>query len=186
MTEKHEQFEKQPLIFGQLSCGMPGLNARWTPSDMHQECFSTQKWDTDWDLNRRVPGTSDFPIFNEDKTPLSDIIKTAIEKAVITKTALDPEPAHTFLEEAVTTMKARAALRDKVEEGERSMATIVRVFNALTGLELTEAEGWSFMIILKMVRGQQGSYNRDDYVDMGAYAALLGECESSNAARRKT
>lgn len=86
--------------------------------------------------------------------------------------------AHTFLEEASTVMKQRAALRDK-PEGERSMAAIVNTFNALTGNHLTEAEGWEFMILLKMVRGRQGNYNRDDYVDMAAYSGLLGECVSS-------
>ena len=83
------------------------------------------------------------------------------------------DKAHSFLEEAGTVMKQRATLRDK-PEGERSMAAIVRTFNALTGKELTESEGWEFMILLKMVRGRQGNYNRDDYVDLAAYGGLLG------------
>jgi hypothetical protein len=74
-------------------------------------------------------------------------------------------------------MKQRAQLRDK-PEGERSMATIVEAFNALTGKTLTEAEGWEFMLLLKMVRGRQGSFHADDYVDGAAYFGLLGECES--------
>jgi len=37
------------------------------------------------------------------------------------------------------------------------------------------------MILLKMVRGRQGNYNRDDYVDLAAYGGLLGECVSSKA-----
>ncbi|NCQ56159.1 hypothetical protein GW797_08050 [Candidatus Parcubacteria bacterium] len=90
------------------------------------------------------------------------------------------DKAHTFLEEAGTVMKQRAALRDK-PEGERSMEAIVSTFNALTGKGLTEAEGWEFMILLKMVRGRQGNYNRDDYVDLAAYGGLLGECVSSKA-----
>lgn len=90
-----------------------------------------------------------------------------------------PEKAHTFLEEASTVMKQRAALRDK-PEGERSMESIVKTFNALAGKDLTEAEGWEFMILLKMVRGRQGKYNRDDYVDGSAYFGLLGECKSGD------
>lgn len=87
------------------------------------------------------------------------------------------QKAHTFLEEASSVMKQRAALRDK-PEGERSMAAIVKTFNTLSGKDLTEAEGWEFMILLKMVRGRQGNYNRDDYVDGSAYFGLLGECKS--------
>jgi hypothetical protein len=88
------------------------------------------------------------------------------------------DPAHTFLEEGAKAMSARAQLRDK-PQGERSMESIVKTFNALTGHNLTEAEGWEFMILLKMVRGRQGKYNKDDYVDGAAYFGLLGECEST-------
>lgn len=87
-------------------------------------------------------------------------------------------PAHEFLEKAGETMKARAQLRDAAA-GERSMAKIVATFNALTGHTLSEAEGWEFMVLLKMVRGRQGKFNDDDYTDGAAYFALLGECESN-------
>jgi hypothetical protein len=79
-----------------------------------------------------------------------------------------------FLEKAASEMKDRGSQRDK-PEGERSMKTIVEVFNSLTGHLLTEAEGWEFMILLKLVRGRQGSFRADDYVDAAAYSALLGE-----------
>lgn len=93
--------------------------------------------------------------------------------------------AYTFLETAVKEMKDRAAQRDTQTVGaqaggERSMAATVRAFNALTGKNLTEAEGWEFMILLKLVRGRQGAFRADDYVDAAAYAALLGECESTS------
>ena len=87
--------------------------------------------------------------------------------------------AYKFLEEAVTQMKDRAVQRDK-ESGERSMASTVAAFNALTGHNLTEAEGWEFMVLLKLVRGRQGKFRDDDYVDAAAYAGLLGECRSAN------
>ena len=86
--------------------------------------------------------------------------------------------AHSFLEKAGAAMKQRAEQRDK-PQGERSMAGIVKTFNSLTGHSLTEAEGWEFMVILKMVRGRQGNFNDDDYVDGAAYFGLLGECEST-------
>jgi hypothetical protein len=37
-----------------------------------------------------------------------------------------------------------------------------------------------FLVVLKIVRSRNGKYNRDDYVDLAAYAGLLGECESQN------
>jgi hypothetical protein len=86
--------------------------------------------------------------------------------------------ANEFLEDAVKQMANRATLRDQ-PQGERSIATTVRAFNALTGHNLSEAEGWEFMILLKMVRGRQGKFSKDDYTDMAAYAGLLGECEST-------
>ena len=35
---------------------------------------------------------------------------------------------------------------------ERSMARVVGAFNALHGTSLTEAQGWTFMLLLKLVR----------------------------------
>jgi hypothetical protein len=87
------------------------------------------------------------------------------------------ESAHGFLEEASTAMKQRAALRD-AEDGERTAAQIAKVFNAITGHDLSEADAWMFLIVLKIVRSRNGKYNRDDFVDLAAYAGLLGECES--------
>jgi len=78
-----------------------------------------------------------------------------------------------ILDEAINTMRERAAQRDV--EQERTMGRIVATFNAMTGHNLTEVEGWKFMVILKMVRSQTGSYNVDDFVDMAAYIGLTGE-----------
>lgn len=87
--------------------------------------------------------------------------------------------AHKFLETAVKEMVDRAVQRDSTGTGERSMASTVKAFNSLTGKDLTEKEGWEFMIMLKLVRGRQGSFRLDDYVDAAAYSALLGECASN-------
>ena len=85
--------------------------------------------------------------------------------------------AHVFLEKAASEMKDRAVQRDS-PDGERSMKTLVKTFNALTNHTLTEDEGWEFMILLKMVRGRQGNFREDDYVDAAAYSSLLGEFKS--------
>jgi hypothetical protein len=101
-----------------------------------------------------------------------------------TEPALEIVPAIKFLEDGVKVQKQRADLRD-TPGGERSMVNIVKTFNALTGQKLTTAEGWEFLICLKLVRGRQGFFHEDDYTDAASYVSLLGEEESSRAERRK-
>jgi hypothetical protein len=95
------------------------------------------------------------------------------------------------LEQSVIEMKERAAKRDS-GQGERSMDKTVKMFNLLYGLTLTEEQGWAFMVMLKMVRGSQGAFHLDDYVDAAAYSALQGEAahkqfiKDSEAAKPET
>lgn len=88
-----------------------------------------------------------------------------------------------LLEKAAGHLKDRAATYDK-PEGERSIGAAVKAFNAVTGdgLMNTGERGWLFMAILKMVRSQQGNYRADNYEDLAAYSALMGEaaCEERN------
>lgn len=86
----------------------------------------------------------------------------------------DPVTANGFLEKAASEMGNRAATYDK-PEGERSMGKTVAAFNAITGHELTEQQGWQFMELLKIVRSNQGGYRADSFIDGAAYAALAGE-----------
>jgi len=60
-------------------------------------------------------------------------------------------------------------------EGERSMGSTVWAFEAVTGVAMTEAQGWLFMALLKAVRSQQGAFRMDSFVDGAAYFALAGE-----------
>lgn len=85
-------------------------------------------------------------------------------------------PAHSFLEKGVQHMKDRAAQRDS-EGGERSMKACVDAFNAIFGHNLTETQGWQFMVLLKMARGRN-KFNPDDYEDGAAYTGLAGEAHS--------
>ena len=72
-------------------------------------------------------------------------------------------------------MEDRATTYDK-PEGERSMAATVAAFNAVTdGKVDTEEKGWLFMVLLKIVRSQQGDFKLDNYEDGGAYFGLMGE-----------
>lgn len=82
--------------------------------------------------------------------------------------------AHEFLERGVSHMRDRAVQRDS-EAGERSMARAVAAFNAQEGTNLTEAQGWRFMIQLKYARAVNGVFVADDYEDMCGYAGLAGE-----------
>lgn len=81
-----------------------------------------------------------------------------------------------LLKRAADIMEERGRQYDK-PGGERSMAQCVAAFNAITGRDLTEQEGWTMMAVLKMVRFFQNTAvpHRDSLDDLIAYTALLGE-----------
>lgn len=82
-----------------------------------------------------------------------------------------------ILRQAADDIDERATKRD-TPGGERSMARCVGAFNALEGTDLTEIQGWRFMICLKLARATAGSFHLDDYRDLSSYGALAGECGS--------
>jgi len=86
-----------------------------------------------------------------------------------------------FLAQAAAEMADRARTYDR-PEGERSMAATVAAFNAAFGRDLTEVEGWFFMVMLKAVRSQQGAHRPDCYTDGAAFFALAGEAAEAAAA----
>ena len=80
-----------------------------------------------------------------------------------------------FLERAADLMRERGKEYDS-ESGERSMASTVKAFNAITGRDMTESEGWAFMLVLKLVRqSQKKGFHRDSAEDAIAYAGLMAE-----------
>lgn len=80
-----------------------------------------------------------------------------------------------FLSEAATLMEERGKTYDQAD-GERSAGKTVTAFNAITGKDLTEAEGWLFLSLLKRVRQHsQPAYHQDSAEDAVAYAALEAE-----------
>ncbi|AIX12406.1 hypothetical protein CPT_Pollock47 [Escherichia phage Pollock] len=89
----------------------------------------------------------------------------------ILQSPIDNAPA--ILQEASRCIAARAHERDK--ESERSMSRCVAAFNAMYDLNLTEEQGWMFMVFLKAARASGGAFKLDDYVDGSAYFALAGE-----------
>ena len=83
--------------------------------------------------------------------------------------------AENLLVHASEVMQERGKQYDQ-EGGERSMARIVVAFNAITGQDLTETQGWQFMEVLKAVRNFTGNKNHpDSLLDAIAYAALKAE-----------
>lgn len=75
-------------------------------------------------------------------------------------------------------MRDRAATYD-APGGERSMGKAVAAFNAITGRNLSEPEGWLLMQVLKDVRlFQRPGYHADSAEDCIAYAALKAEAKA--------
>ena len=85
--------------------------------------------------------------------------------------------ADVILGQASSEMRDRAKTYDK-PQGERSMEATVKAFAAITGVNMSEQQGWQFMEVLKMVRSNQGAYRADSFIDGAAYAALAGEAAS--------
>lgn len=93
-----------------------------------------------------------------------------------------PAPkAAEMLGRAAALLHERGQNYDK-PEGERSMGRTVAAFNAITGRDLSEAEGWLFMQQLKQVRlFTRSGYHADSAEDNIAYAALMAEAKASEA-----
>ncbi len=91
------------------------------------------------------------------------------------KLASEFPTAGDFLRDAGATMDERAKEYDQ-PGGERNMAATVVAFNAITGLALSESQGWLFMELLKARRdfATPGGH-ADSQRDRVAYAALAAE-----------
>ena len=87
-----------------------------------------------------------------------------------------PVGADEILQIADETIAQRGVMYDSTgQQQERSMGKVVTMFNALTGHELTNEQGWKFMCLLKLARSEQGEFSLDSFIDLAAYAALAGE-----------
>lgn len=95
-----------------------------------------------------------------------------------------PQTAGEFLLTANATLAERGKQYDAGGKQERSMAKVVAAFNAIHGssfVHLTEAQGWAFMAILKLVRGAHKPH-ADSALDLVGYSALYAECVASSPA----
>jgi len=80
-----------------------------------------------------------------------------------------------LLNKAASIMEQRGKQYDK-PGGERSMGATVAAYNSITGQQLTEANGWLLMALLKMVRdNQRPAPHVDSIEDLVAYSSLYGE-----------
>lgn len=105
----------------------------------------------------------------------AEVAEQAKQDALAAPTAID------LLDKAANHMRDRAKQYDR-PEGERSMGRCVTAFNAITGRELTEAEGWLLLQILKDVRQwQRPGYHADSGEDCIAYASLKAEAKQREA-----
>ena len=84
-----------------------------------------------------------------------------------------------LLGRAARHMHDRAATYDTLG-GERSMGKAVTAFNAITGHNLSESEGWLLLQVLKDVRlFTRSEYHADSAEDCIAYAALKAEAKGA-------
>ena len=98
-----------------------------------------------------------------------------LEEAVTLQAPLPCPKAPELLGRAAAHMHDRAATYD-APAGERSMGKTVAAFNAITGRDMAESEGWLFMSLLKAVRSETRSAPHPDSLeDMIAYSALYAE-----------
>ena len=91
-----------------------------------------------------------------------------------------------FLQAAIDVQAERGKQYDQ-PTGERSMGRTVTAFNAITGRDLTEAEGWLLLQVLKDVRQWQNpsQYHHDSALDGVAYASLKAEALHAVGGERK-
>lgn len=82
-----------------------------------------------------------------------------------------------FLKAAIRIQEERAREYDK-PEGERSMGAVVVAFNAITGQDITEAQGWLLLETLKNVRLFTASgFHFDSALDSVSYSSLKAEAK---------
>jgi len=89
--------------------------------------------------------------------------------------------AQFYLNDAAKIMRERGKQYDS-HSGERSMEQTVIAFNVITGKDISEAEGWLFMQILKDVRQwKKQEFHEDSAQDGIAYSALKAEALAKGA-----
>lgn len=81
--------------------------------------------------------------------------------------------AHGWLAEAARLIDERGKQRDR-PDGERSMPLATPIFEAITGKAMTPADGWLFMLSVKLAR-LRVKIDEDSIADAMAFFALWAE-----------
>lgn len=90
--------------------------------------------------------------------------------------------AEDYLDEGKKVLAERGKQYDTLGQAERSMGKAVAAFQIITGISMTEAQGWEFMAVLKQVRlFQRPGFHKDSVQDLVNYAALCGEAKAQEA-----
>lgn len=85
-----------------------------------------------------------------------------------------------YLNKAAAIQEERGKDYD-TDGGERSMAAVVAAFNDLFNQDMTETQGWQFMVLLKMKRLDTASKHHEDSAsDQVSYSALAAESSARN------
>lgn len=105
---------------------------------------------------------------------LSEVLADLCEREAACASRPTASSALDFLTKAADAIKARGVEYDQ-PGGERSMAATVAAFNAITGLELKTSQGWLFLEVLKLVRGERAKDPTDSCVDNIGYGGLWAE-----------
>lgn len=114
------------------------------------------------------------------REPIPVIITPLIDAITGEPATLPTAPQ--LLTKAADIMAERGKQYDATEAQERSMGKAVRAFNAITGQNLSEPEGWLLLQVLKDVRlFNKPGYHQDSAEDCIAYAALKAEAKQHEA-----
>lgn len=125
-----------------------------------------------WLQARKDLGLEDWHTSLTDSAEEAAVLEDMVEGVSNTRPT---RTAESFLHEAADLMAERGKQYDQ-PGGERSMGKAVAALNAITGRDLTEAEGWLLMSLVKRVRQHSGAgYHKDSAEDAVAYAALEAE-----------
>lgn len=106
-------------------------------------------------------------------------IKKMMDEIKEVKASSEERNASTILRSVAKLIEDRASDRDV--EKERSISTTVELFRTITGHQLSEYEGWLFMVCLKLARNRKGTgvFNEDHLLDAMGYLALALESTDS-------
>lgn len=97
----------------------------------------------------------------------------------------NPTEARDFLRKSEKIMVDRGKEYDS-PQGERSMGKTITAFNAITGRDLKESEGWLLLELLKNVRQWTTAlFHRDSAEDGVTYSALKAEALAREQAQAK-